>query len=569
MLLAVLLTLPSLGAGLALDDYYHKVILSGPRKFRSFVFSDNMFRFLPKDPVHIAKAIDLGSLPWWTYPGVRMEVFHPLSIYTYRLDYWLWPNLPILMHVQNLVWFAGVVLAVGIYYRRMFGQTWMAGAAVLLFAIDDAHATTVGWIANRNSLVAVFFGVSALIFHDLWRRDGRRSGMVLAPLLFAASLFSKEEGLTTCAYLFAYAMFVDSAGRWRGGLALTPYAVLVVVWRVIRTRLDYGVAEMAMYIDPLTDPIRFADALLRRAPIFLLGQWGFPPSDITLIMQRALMKQILWGFAVAFLGLLVVVAFAPLLRKERLARFWLTGMLLSVIPICATYPSDRLLTFVGIGAFGLLAQFWALVFGDSENRPQSLWWRAPAVTLAGIFVVIHLILAPVLLPIRASNPLMLKSLEDSLRKLPLDPNVEEQTVVIVNPPDAFQAGYLLLFRGLDGLPVPGHLRALAGGFPSMTVSRPDETSLVIRPALGFQWFPSDQALRTERRRMPLGYRVELTGMSAEVTALTDDGRPAEVRFRFDSRLEDPSLKWVYFQNGAFKSWTPPAVGDVIELSISR
>ena len=35
-----------------------------------------------------------------------------------RFDYQLWPDTPALMHVQSLAWFAGVVVAATVFYRR-------------------------------------------------------------------------------------------------------------------------------------------------------------------------------------------------------------------------------------------------------------------------------------------------------------------------------------------------------------------------------------------------------------------------------------------------------------------
>src|SRR5262249_31088230 len=158
-----------------------------------------------------------------------------------------------------------------------------AGVAILLFAVDDAHAMPVGWIANRNSLIATSFGVAAVIVHDRWRRDGWRAGSVLAPILFAVALCSKEEGIATVAYLAAYALFLDRAGRARGCLSLSPYAAIVIVWRWLRASWGYGVWDMGLYVDPLAEPGRFALAAVDRAPILLLGQLGLPPADVAIL----------------------------------------------------------------------------------------------------------------------------------------------------------------------------------------------------------------------------------------------------------------------------------------------
>src|SRR5262249_26212026 len=156
------------------------------------------------------------------------------------------------------------------------------GAAALLFAVDDAHGTAAGFIANRNILIAATFGVSALIAHDRWRRDGSRLSALLAIVLLAATLFTKEEGIGGCAYLVAYGLFADPAGWWRGCLALSPHAAVVVGWRAIRASWGYGVQNMGIYIDPLTDPARFVTAVAERVPLLMLGQWGPIPAESAL-----------------------------------------------------------------------------------------------------------------------------------------------------------------------------------------------------------------------------------------------------------------------------------------------
>ena len=77
---------------------------------------------------------------------------------THWLDYQLWPDAPWMMHAQSLVWLAGTVLIAGLLYRRIEAVPWVAGLAVLLYAVDDARAAPASWIANRNALVASVFG---------------------------------------------------------------------------------------------------------------------------------------------------------------------------------------------------------------------------------------------------------------------------------------------------------------------------------------------------------------------------------------------------------------------------
>jgi hypothetical protein len=449
---------------------------------------------------------------------------------------------------------------VAVFYRRMLGATWVAAAAALLYAVDDARGATVGFIANRNVLIAATFGVSALVCHDRSRRGGSRLAALAAPILLAAALCSKEEGIGTCAYLAAYGLFVDPRGRWRGCLALLPYVVVVGVWRTLRASWGYGVHNMGLYVDPLTDPAPFLAAVVERAPIIFLGQWSPVPGETAVLFHSPLLSLFWWAAVV--LAVLFLWAVAPLLVRDRLARFWAAGMIFATIPVCATFPMDRLLTFVGIGAFGLLAQFWEFVFDRSRGAPQSRWWRMPAQAMAWYLVVVQAILSPLAFPVRAANPVGPRWVHERLLvRTPLGPSIGEKTLVIVNAPSPIQASYIFFLQLLSGAPVPPHTRVLAPAVPAVTIRRVDEHTLEIRPKRGYLNLALDRVFRNERRPMSQGQEMKLTGMTARVTAVTADGRPAVATFRFDEPLESPSFVWLCYRGRGYEPFVPPPIGE--------
>jgi hypothetical protein len=564
--LTVLLALPSLGVGWILDDIYHRTVLLEKSRFRELLGPpSDMFRFFRGDPERTGRLIDVGLFPWWTDPKIKAEFLQALTVLTHRLDYALWPDSSVLMHAQSLCWLGAAVAATAVFYRRMLGATWVAGVAALLYAIDDARGATVGFLANRNVLVAATFGVSSLIAHDRARRDGSRGAAVLAPLFLLAALFSKEEGIGTCAYLASYALFVDPRGRLRGCAALWPCAVAVVAWAVLRASWGYGVRDAGIYIDPLTDTGRYLPAAAWRIPILLLGLWSPIPADLAAVLRPAALT-VLWWLATVLLGLLLIVM-APLLRRDPRAHFWAAGMLLATIPVSSTLPMDRLLTFAGIGAAGLLAQFWGFVFND-EGAPTNRGWRIPAKTAAWFFVVVHAVVAPIVLPFRAANPLGPRWVIEHLDvRTPLKTSLEDRTIVIVNAPSPVNASYLLLRRELDGLSLPRHIRVLAPAIPAVAIRRVDERTLAIRPEGGYLRWVLDQVFRSERNPFAVGDQVRLTGMTATITALTADNRPAEATFRFDVPLESPSLMWLCYRGSRFEPFNPPAVGEAVEIPI--
>jgi hypothetical protein len=557
--IGLLLTFCSVYNGLIADDYYHWAVLSGSRRFGEQLRGPQaMFRFFTGDPEHAQAWMDVGFLPWWTDPNIKAEFFQFIPTQTHILDYWLWPNRPELMHVHSLVWFALLIFLAAKFYRRILGPVWMAGVAALLFAVEDAHALPAGWIANRNSMIAASFGIGCLIAHDAWRREGKGWAFWLALVLCGAGLCSKEEGIATCAYLFAYALWMDDATLGKRFLTLVPYGLVLIVWRVVRDSLGFGVAHMGYYADPFTDPERFLLALADRYPVLLWGQWAVL-SELWMFF-RSMIWWIAVGYA-CFLGLL----FWPMLRRDRTARFFATGMLLAVIPVCASFPMDRLLTFTGLGAFGLMVRFWNAVFAADGPRPRFVLWRVVAVPVALLLVLLHVVAAPVVLTVRASAPFGPRRVLDSMYPtVRFDETIERQDLVVVNPPGAGSAGICLLNYVHEGMPSPRAVRALAPGLEAVTLKRTDDRTLIVEPEGGYLKFFWDRLFRNEQYPLKAGDHVHLARMTATVLTIEND-RPKVVAFRFEVPLEDASLRWVRFQAGEFVPWTPPPVGDAVTL----
>lgn len=584
---ALLLSLPSLRVGLHSDDLAHALAVSGQAPFPAQDGSPlNLFTFANGDPATNREAIDRGMMPWWTDPHLRLRFFRPLSAATHWLDFRFLGRWPALMHAQNLAWLAAMILAAAALYRRVSGPGAAAALAALLFAADDAHAGAIAWISGRNGLVASTFAICAVVQHDRWRRDGARAAMFFAPLLLAAGLAGGEAAVPIGGYLLAYAVFLDRGTIAARALSLFPYVPVTIAWRLIYATMNYGAYGSATYIDPAGEPLRFIQAVGVRAPIQILATWGLPYAEVFEMLSPGAATA-MWS-AAAIVTVLLLAALVPHLARSPQARFWALGMLLAIPPNCATIPADRVLILVGLGAHALIAQM--LVTAAAELREGRLSRLRRAVNLGGgaLLVAIHLVLAPLLLPIRTRAEGHGRAADMwSLPMLQADPALTERHVVMVNGLGAWWGPLFRINLEHSGRQAPRRITMLASGYRPVDVTRVDERTLRVRPRRGYLVPPrtpaadgpqaaamldrvyrlqqSDVAFRNDARSFRVGEQVALDGVTAEVAALTEDGRPAEAVFRFDAPLEDAKWVWLYWTGGAHDVFALPAIGTTVTL----
>jgi len=565
--LAILLTLPALWLGWQLDDYLHRVRMLSPSPLiygQEKIFS--AFNFMNGGPEMNRLGMDLGILPWWTTPDFRFAFLRYLSSLSMWLDYQLWPNWPSLMHLHSLLWYAVLVAAAAFFYRRIMGLTWAAGLAALLYAVDESHALPAAWLANRNALLAVFFGVLSLIAYDGWRRAGRKWSALVCPACLGLALLSGETALGAAGYLFAYALFLDQS-RWsRRLLSLLPCGIVLLTWAMIYHYFGFGTHGSGSYIDPLENPGEFANTFILRAPLLLLGQWSPFPAD----MGTFFSKQTALVLSLAFIAILAFIL-VPLTRRNRIARFWALGMILSIVPITATIPSNRLLLFVGLGAMGLLAQFLTGLVEASVRLPIIRLWRIPAKAIGIILIAFHLIISPLAMPPFAYS---IKLLGDffiaPIKYVPHDSKIAHQDLILVNPPDyMFSVNLIRALKYMEGKPGPLRIRALSVGPVSVEIHRLDECSLKVRIQGGLFNGLTGHLFRSPKYPMKVGQEIHIVGMSARVNRLDKDNGPEEIVYRFSVPLEDASLRWLQWENETYVPFVPPPIGKSIILPAGK
>jgi hypothetical protein len=558
--LGLCLLSPALFSGLVADDYFHELMLRDDPGVRGLSHGAlDLFRFADGRPESARALIEEGVFPWWVDPKVLLAFFRPLSSLSHLIDHRLWPSQPVLMHLHSLLWFGVLLAVVARVYRRFGAAKHGFSLALLMFAIDDAHAPLVGWVANRNALIALSVALPALLVHDRQRRSGFVHGIWLGPLLFSMGLLAGEVAVSVFAYLVAYAACFDR-GRWynRWG-ALLPYALAVVGWKLSTSHLGYGVVGSGLYVDPLSQPLEFLRATCERLPVLGLALIAAPFADLWELypLFSPWLRLGVMLLALAVLGLFGY-ALVPLMRRKTRLHFWATGTALSLVPMCATFPHDRLLLGPGIGAMAVIAAM--IEFGWAR---RDRFWPALGV---GALIGVHLVLAPVLTPLRAASVGNFSELlRASDQTLPSGPSVTSQTVVLLNPPlDPF-AAYLPVYREAAGQARPRQQLWLSTGVSDLFVTTLDRHRLALRPDGGFLASSMQLMLRSLEPGFTRGDRVSLDGASVQVTELTHDGRPLQIVVSFERELYDPSLVWMRWQHTGYAPFALPAIGKTVVL----
>jgi len=564
ILAAMVLGGVSLGSGLAADDHIHQLIVSGSHAVKG-VSEDRVDLFRFATPETTPTLMNDGLFPWWANPEVNFSFWRPLTSWLHLVDHVALKDAPVLMHAHTMLWHLIGLIGLWLLYRSLLTPRWVAVLALFVYALDDARGGPMTWIANRHAVIGTALSVWSLWAFHRARTEAMTPARQLATdtascVLFVLGLLASQGTVSMAGYFFAHALFLQHDNWPRRLTRLAPYALAVLAWGFTSRALGYGVHGSGVYVDPLGEPLRFVGVLLERAPVLWLGQLAAPWSEV----WNVLPLYAPWLMPVVMVSALVVIAvwifvLAPVWRRDASTRVFAVGAALATIPATAAFPADRLLTWVGIGASALIAQFLADAWSTTTptRSLRSLTTRAVAFSA----VALHLVLAPLLLPGRAVGARSTRnSLDLADNSISQSADIQDKTVVVINPPSDAHLGYLPYRRAVDQVPRPACIRWLATGVSEVTLERIDDRTLRVEQAGGFLQAMSERLLRAPGDPMVVGQRVTLDDFEVEIVRVTKDGRPLTVLVHFGHPLEDPRYQWLMWKDAGLVPFPIPPIG---------
>lgn len=589
-LAGIVFMLPALKSGLVMDDLFQRIFQLKPSQIPPGLYESGVvpegtgelstvlfetFGF-PRDRTRLKMALNYGILPWWLSDQMRISLWRPFTAFTHWLDYRSFADSPILMHAHNIMWFSVVVFLTTCMYRKVIGPTWIAGLAALMFVLDSNTYFPVMFVANRGFIIALCFGLLCFYMHHKWRSRNSTSAGILSVVFFSLSLLSNEAGVSTFAFILAYALVLDKASWRRRLLTLLPAVVTIVVWRIIYQSLGYGVSGIGPgYLDPGREPFRFLYHLPGYGVAVIASQLSALPPDIMFGCNLKLFS-IVSLFYIIFASVALLI-FLPIVRRDKIARFWFAVMIFAAVPVVAA-PGGKNFGFVAIGAYGFIAVFAGSLIKKLSWLPISHLYRGFAWVLCICLLVAHIPLAAfsrIVTPRIA--PVILSGLANARACKSLSPS-SDLNVVIVNAQSLLSVCAMPFNAAYYNKPIPKSIRALGFASTALEIKRVNEKTLVIKSKED-NIFASDQrsplhlchAFAVTNRLFYSGQMFRqnnsfvLEGMRVTILEMGDNNLPQEVAFTFDIPLEDKEFHWLQFNWHSFlyEPFNLPKPGETV------
>ncbi|MBK6460216.1 MAG: hypothetical protein IPF92_04300 [Myxococcales bacterium] len=557
---------PSLACPLWLDDYIHRAMVNhvypsprGPLDLYDFVSERDRGVLMTR-----------GILPWWTNPRLEIRFLRPLSSALLYGDHSLFGEHPLVMHLHSFAWWLAAVFGARGLFRRFFIPR-IALLATVVFALAPCHAIPLAWLANREALVSLAFGLFALGHYEDFRASRSLARGAAAAALFALSMAGGEYGLLLAGYVVTAEVFAREAtpspsyaGR---ALGVLPWLAPTAAYLAIRHHFHYGAAGSGFYSDPTQAFGEFMSHAPRRLASLLLDAWLSLDGN----GLRALggwQVGLLFLVALALLAAPVHGAIARLdARAAGHATAMLAGSVLGLAPALAVSTSPRLLAAGMLG----VASTVAIVLNDAwfappapEGALESAHAPRGALTASVAYALgfLHLIHAPITSWVVGKEigfgARLFASHARSLGKRAGAVDAQTPSEVAVQLVRAPNAALFMPFALNPRAEPPRRWRVLARA-PHVLAMREGPRTLVLTAPRDVSLFTTEDGDVFGAAPMSLGAVLRVEDMRIEILQVGAEG-PERARFTFDRDLDAEGMVWATETGRGYPSITPPEEG---------
>ena len=575
ILFTAIFYVPSIRCGFFADDWLHRLALDQLPDI--FTEQFNLFGLIRSTDEVIAFK-RFGLAPWWTDLDVRINFWRPIPSITHWLEYKAFGHSTIAAHLISIAFYALSVFLVYRLLARYLLQALPLVLGVAVYALDDAHALNIVWIANRNETIGGIFVLASLLAFLRYREEKATKYAFLSLLAYVGALLSKESGLVLPLFVLSHiVVFPEKPGqslidriRPFFGLLVT-LGVISLCFLFVYFKVLGHEANTAYYINPGKNPGLWAANFFRSGfyHVVILAT-GVPLHVLSSTPVRDYPAAALLLGALTF-GFWTLVW--RWLKTDRPTRFFLLTMVIGQVIVTTSFPDPRNLLLPSIGFAYIVAR----VFEEAVKRFEATKDRRYRAVSWGL-VGLHLVLAPVLCQVciyvvgsfegrfRAISTSMAETVDYAhlppekfevfflnwhqrevtalyglyLRRV-LPTGISDYTPITHDP----KRSYLQkLDDGLGGERI--HYHSLSYAIEGIDVRVENEHEFTIRPKRG-SYFPTVfELLYTTGKGWHVGQTFEPGPYRATIEKMNAEGEVVEVRFTFPEPLSSPRyyfMRW--------------------------
>lgn len=292
------------------------------------------------------------------------ELYIPLTLLTYQIEWLLAGAQPILFHFVNLMLHIGSGVFLFFLFRKIFGVTLISFFGALIFTLHPIHTEAVAWAAARKDVLSAFFFFGSLVFYEYGRQKTKEGASRWSLIFFILALLAK----VTASFLPFILLLIDrrrgeriDAKNLRGKLpyfALGATFVAIALFGKAQGISSLGLWKTALlsskatifYLQKLLWPARLSVIYGQQTPVGL----NYAEFWLPAIMSASLIAVIALLWRRRFRNLSFGLSLFAIALLPNFANFWKNNFLFFASDRYAYIPS------VGVIAIVCAACLWLL-----------------------------------------------------------------------------------------------------------------------------------------------------------------------------------------------------------------
>lgn len=317
--------------------------------------------------VHVNTGLNLANAVW-SFTSFHEGNWHPVTWLSHMADCQWFGLKPGPHHLVNVALHAWNVLLLFLLLRRGTGATWRSFFVAALFAVHPLNVETVAWVAERKSLLSMFFSLLTIAAYGWYARSPHWQRYLLIVATFALALLSKPMAVSLPLVLLLLDYWplarrddLPIERRWKlltlEKLPLFLMSAASGAVTIVAQRAGGAIADPTV----LTLPMRIQNALISYAAYIGKIFW---PSNLSNYYPHPI-KPWPWPDVLAAAFVLLAITAATIFFRH--SRYLVTGwylFLITLVPVIGLVQvgrqamADRYVYFPCIGIFIIVA--WGL-----------------------------------------------------------------------------------------------------------------------------------------------------------------------------------------------------------------